>query len=201
MSDDAGATLVHVVRHGRTALNAEGRFRGLADPPLDDTGFAEVERTASRFSGRSVAAIATSRLLRARQTSDAVARVSGVEPAVDPGLLDVDMGAWQGLTPEEAAARDPDAFETYRRDPRSASTPSGEPLARVEQRVRSAVEALAAAHPGGEVVAVSHEAPIKLLVSGVLGVDGLGVWELDLPTASLTTIRIQGGRWQVVRVV
>lgn len=199
MSDD-GATLVHVVRHGRTALNAEGRFRGLADPPLDDTGLAEVERTAARLAGRAIAGIATSRLLRARQTADAIARTSGVEPTIDPGLLDLDMGRWQGLTPDEAAARDPGAFETYREDPRSASTPGGERLAVVEQRIRSAVEGLAVAHPGVEVVAVSHEAPIKLLVSGVLGVDGRGVWELDLPTASLTTLRVSRGRWQVVRV-
>jgi broad specificity phosphatase PhoE len=198
MSDDDA--LVHVVRHGRTALNAEGRFRGLADPPLDDAGLAEVERTAARLAGRTIAFVATSRLLRARQTADAVATVTGVKPSVDPGLLDLDMGVWQGLTPGQAADLDPDAFETYRTDPRSASTPGGERLAVVERRVRSAVEALSAAHPGGEVVAVSHEAPIKLLISGVLGVDGRAVWELDLPTASLTTLRVRRGSWQVVRV-
>jgi broad specificity phosphatase PhoE len=199
MSDDDA--LVHVVRHGRTALNAEGRFRGLADPPLDDTGLAEVERTAAQLAGRTIASVSTSRLLRARQTADAFAALTGVKPSVDPGLLDLDMGMWQGLTPEEAAARDPAAFEIYRNDPRSASTPEGERLAVVERRVRSAIEALAVAHPGDEVVAVSHEAPIKLLVSGILGVDGRGVWELDLPTASLTTLRVRPGSWQVVRVV
>jgi probable phosphoglycerate mutase len=33
-------TTIFLVRHGRTALNAEGRFRGRLDPPLDDRGFA-----------------------------------------------------------------------------------------------------------------------------------------------------------------
>jgi broad specificity phosphatase PhoE len=91
-------TLVHVIRHGRTALNAAGRFRGLADPPLDEAGLAEVAATAGGLRGRPVAWVATSRLLRARQTADAVARIVGVQPAVDPGLLDVDMGAWEGLS-------------------------------------------------------------------------------------------------------
>ncbi len=34
-------TRVHLVRHGRTVLNAEGRFRGRRDVPLDDRGFVD----------------------------------------------------------------------------------------------------------------------------------------------------------------
>jgi broad specificity phosphatase PhoE len=191
------STLVHVVRHGRTALNAQGRFRGLADPPLDEAGERGVAETALRLAGRHVSIVATSRLLRARQTADAVSLVTGVKPVVDPGLLDVDMGAWEGLTRAEAGERDPDAFAVYVRDPRAATVPGGDALADVETRIRSAVAALAAAHDGGEVVAVSHEAPIKLLVSAVLGVDGADVWALDLPTASLTTIHVDVDGWRI----
>jgi broad specificity phosphatase PhoE len=190
-------TLIHVIRHGRTALNAAGRFRGLADPPLDEAGLAEVAGTAEGLRGHAVAWIATSRLQRARETAEAVARVVGVEPVVDPGLLDVDMGAWEGLTKDEAGARDPAAFAVYSEDPRAATVPDGDALADVEARVLGAVANLAAAHPGQEVVAVSHEAPIKLLVSGLLGLDGAEVWSLDLATASRTTIRIDGTGWRI----
>ncbi|HZE17171.1 MAG TPA: histidine phosphatase family protein [Mycobacterium sp.] len=38
----AVVTRVYLARHGRTALNAEGRLRGLSDPPLDEVGIAEV---------------------------------------------------------------------------------------------------------------------------------------------------------------
>jgi broad specificity phosphatase PhoE len=190
-------TLIHVIRHGRTALNAAGRFRGLADPPLDEAGLAEVAGTAEGLRGHAVAWIATSRLQRACETAEAVARVVGVEPVVDPGLLDVDMGAWEGLTKDEAAARDPGAFAVYTENPRAATVPDGDALADVEARVLGAVASLAAAHTGGEVVAVSHEAPIKLLVSGLLGLDGADVWSLDLATASRTTIRIDGTGWRI----
>ena len=190
-------TLVHVIRHGRTALNAAGRFRGLADPPLDEAGLAEVGTTAGELQGHAVAWVATSRLRRARQTAEAIGRVVGLEPAEDPGLLDVDMGVWEGLTKDEAAASYPDAFAIYAEHPRDATVPGGDVLADVESRVLGAVAALAAAHPGGEIVAVSHEAPIKLLVSGLLGLDGPDVWSLDLPTASRTTIRIDGTGWRL----
>ena len=39
------STLVYLATHGRTALNAEDRLRGLSDPPLDEIGLAEVAKT------------------------------------------------------------------------------------------------------------------------------------------------------------
>jgi broad specificity phosphatase PhoE len=36
--------LVYLVRHGQTPLNESGVLRGLADPPLDETGRRQAER-------------------------------------------------------------------------------------------------------------------------------------------------------------
>ncbi|MGN6126328.1 MAG: histidine phosphatase family protein, partial [Humibacter sp.] len=43
-----------LIRHGQTALNAEGRLRGLANPPLDEVGRAEAEATAVALTGRGI---------------------------------------------------------------------------------------------------------------------------------------------------
>ena len=37
---------VYLARHGRTALNADDRLRGLSDPPLDQVGIADAARLA-----------------------------------------------------------------------------------------------------------------------------------------------------------
>lgn len=37
---------VYLVRHGETALNADGRLRGLADPELNETGEAQARAVA-----------------------------------------------------------------------------------------------------------------------------------------------------------
>jgi len=190
-------SLVHIVRHGRTALNADGRFRGLADPPLDTVGLQEVRSTALRLSGRSIAAIATSPLLRARQTAEAITQVVGVEAAIEPGLIDADMGQWQGLTREEAAARDPAEYERYRSNPRRLVIPGGDDVAAVEERVRTTIEELAAENDDLEVVVVSHELPIRLMMSAALGLDGPVLWELDLPTASMTSFIVGFRRWEI----
>ena len=195
------ATTIHVVRHGRTALNAQGRFRGLADPPLDEIGLAEADAVAALISSRtgsarSLAAIATSRLVRARQTAEAIGLAAGREPFVMDELLDLDHGSWQGLTPGEAQARHPEAYRRFRQDPRKTTAPGGEALAGVEARMRSALRILSTRYPGEEMVAVSHEIPIRLLLSGLRGIDGPGVWEFELPTAAVTTlIRKAEGDW------
>jgi ribonuclease H / adenosylcobalamin/alpha-ribazole phosphatase len=193
-------TTVLVVRHGRTALNAQGRFRGRQDPPLDEVGLAEVEETAAsiaaRPGGRPVAAIATSPLARARQTAETIGLATGREPFVLEELNDLDHGAWSGLTAEEARERDPQEYELFRRDPRSSVPPGGESLAEVERRMRGAIASLAARYPGEDVVAVSHEIPIRLLLSGINEVDGSGVWDIELPTASVNVlVRGTDGDW------
>ena len=189
---------VHVVRHGRTALNAQGRFRGRQDPPLDDVGLAEVEAAADTLAGRPIADIASSPLRRARQTAEAFGLVAGREPFALTDLLDLDHGEWEGLTPAEAEERDPEEYARFRSDPRASTPPGGEPLAQAERRMRAALGLLAWRYPGEEIVAVSHEIPIRLLLSRWRGIDGADVWAFPLPTASVTLVtRGAGGRWTI----
>ena len=58
-----------LVRHGRTAWNAEGRFQGQADPPLDDLGWEQAHRTAMVVAAMRPEAIVSSDLRRAHQTA------------------------------------------------------------------------------------------------------------------------------------
>jgi ribonuclease H / adenosylcobalamin/alpha-ribazole phosphatase len=192
------STTVHVVRHGRTALNATGRFRGLADPPLDEVGLDEAERAAERLAGLPLVAVATSPLRRAVQTAAAVAGPHRLTPVPIDGLLDLDHGSWTGLIPAEAEALDPEAYRRFREDPRACTPPGGERLAAVEQRVDALLDALAAGHAGEEIAVVSHEIPIRLLWSGLMRVDGPAMWDLILPTAGVLTIRLHDGVWEVV---
>ncbi len=185
-------TTIHVVRHGRTALNAQGRYRGLEDPPLDDEGRRQASAAAAALRGRPIAAVEHSSLRRAAETAAPIAHDAEVEPVVSVSLLDLDHGAWTAMTPEEARTLDPEAFRVFREDPRACTPPGGEPLAVVERRMLDAMDDLAVRFAGSEVVAVSHEIPIRLLVSRVGGIDGAAVWELKLTTGAITTIR--GGR-------
>jgi len=117
--------LIYVVRHGRTALNAQDRFRGRADPPLDQVGHVEALTAARTLEDLGLLAVHTSPLRRALETAGPIAERAGVPVHVVLGLTDLDYGRWEGRTRVEAAAADPVAFERFLRDPVNATLPRG----------------------------------------------------------------------------
>ena len=84
--------VVYLARHGQTALNAEGRIRGLEDPDLDEAGRAQAAALGRAFAEVPLCWVASSPLGRARQTAATVAGLHGLEAIADPHLLDRDYG-------------------------------------------------------------------------------------------------------------
>ena len=74
-------------RHGQTTWNAEHRFQGQTDIPLDETGEAQAEYAARRLATLRPDAIFASDLSRALQTAAPLARLTGLPVAADKGLL------------------------------------------------------------------------------------------------------------------
>lgn len=95
MTEPAPSRVI-LIRHGRTALNAEGRLRGLADPPLDDTGIAQARATAAALQPLGLRRVVSSPLQRAVHTAAIVAEASGVTNQADPAFNDRDYGPWTG---------------------------------------------------------------------------------------------------------
>ena len=173
-----------VVRHGRTAWNAEGRFQGWADVPLDDEGLDQSERAARAVAsllGESSSArsapvtLASSDLRRAAGTAEAIGRALGVPVTVDPALREVDVGRWEGLTSSEVEQHFPaehrawSAGEDVRRG-------GGETLSQAGRRVADAVRSLLEGAPA-DVVVVGHgmslQAALELLSrDGIIDLDG-----------------------------
>src|ERR1700756_3974088 len=95
------ADRVFLARHGRTALNAEDRLRGLSDPPLDEVGIAEVARLAEALAPKHPTAVICSPLQRAVATSQAIGSASGAPVTVDARLNDRDYGPMTGHLRDE----------------------------------------------------------------------------------------------------
>jgi glucosyl-3-phosphoglycerate phosphatase len=84
-------------RHGRTAWNAERRFQGQTDVPLDDVGIAQAKRAAQALQHLTPDRIVSSDLARARDTAAELANLVGQQVRVDPDLRETYAGAWEGL--------------------------------------------------------------------------------------------------------
>ena len=163
-----------LARHGETDWNRDGRFQGWADPPLNEAGRAQARVLAEQLRHTPFDAVYSSDLRRAHETAEIVAAPHGVEVVTDPGLREVDVGSWSGLTRAEIEERFPDA---ERHD--------GETREQHLTRVLETVERIARAHNGGRILVVSHGASLRALRRHCVGapvqrLENCAVYELHL---------------------
>jgi broad specificity phosphatase PhoE len=156
-------------RHGQTTWNAERRFQGQSDIPLDATGQAQAQRAARLLAGLRPDMIVSSDLSRAANTAAPLARLTGLDVILDKDLRERHGGQWEGLTDTEIRARYPAEHATW-------NPPDGEPTLVVADRVAGALRRIAAAvsddtRTGGAglAVVVSHGAALRLGASRLLG--------------------------------
>ena len=187
----------YFVRHGQTAWNEENRIQGRSDQPLNDVGRIQAQRVGARFTSHHVTGIFTSHLSRSRATAEAIARGNGhgATPVVEADLAEMDLGAWEGLTPSEVDARFDNAYQQWRRSPSSVRIPDAESAETFRARVRRIVGKLTGSMGKGEYVVVSHGGVIAAVLADVLGADydhllrrlrldnaGITALDLDAPT-------------------
>lgn len=193
----AGVCRLYLVRHGTTTLNVQNRYRGRRDIPLDATGYQDAVDAARRLSQAGLTAVYTGPLRRTIATAQIIADEARVpDLRILHGLNNVDYGAWEGMTAEEAATFDPEAFELYRTSPSRAACPMGERLGDAQHRMIDAVELIASRHPGETVTAVSHAVMIRLLLMQLTDIDDER-WRRPVRRGSVTEFLAGNGRIQL----
>jgi alpha-ribazole phosphatase len=187
-------TTILLVRHGQTAWNHEERFRGQVDLPLDDWGLQQVALVGRRIADQwKPTAIYASSLQRTLQTAAGIARACNLRTTIHDGLLDIDFGAFAGLTLQEAADQYPDIARAWQRAPHMVLFPDGQSLGDVRDRAEAAVEGIVANHPDQTVVLVTHVIICRLLLCAVLGLDSSHFWQFEPATASISVFEIYDG--------
>lgn len=178
------------VRHGPTHAR---HLVGWTDLPADLSDRPALDRLAAALPGD--APVVSSDLSRAAATADALA---GPRPRLppDPRLREIHFGAWEGLTADQAAARDPALSRAFWEG--RAAAPQGEDWEGLAARVAAAVDALAGPP---DVIVVAHFGAILAALQRARGLTTLQALAQRIDTLSLTEIaRTPGGGWQVGRI-
>jgi glucosyl-3-phosphoglycerate phosphatase len=186
-------------RHGQTVWNAERRFQGQTDIPLDETGVAQAERAARLLAALRPELIVSSDLSRAASTAAPLAQLTGLEVTLDKDLRERHGGGWEGLNDAEIRARYPAEHASW-------SPPDGEPSAAVADRVVGALQRVADRVAENErdgasrlAVVASHGAALRLGMSRFLGMpeelfDVLG----PLSNCSWSVLGQRRGHWRLL---
>jgi len=180
-------------RHGQTTWNAERRFQGQTDIPLDETGEAQAEYTAKRLATLRPDAIFASDLSRAQQTAAALSKLTGVPVIPDKELRERAGGDWEGLSDEDIRTR-------YPAERASWNPPNGEPTAVVADRVAAALTRIAQTLDRGQLaVVVSHGAALRLGMERLLGLPDEAAGALGpLSNCSWSVLARRRDRWRLL---
>jgi len=192
-----GTTRICLVRHGETEWNAARRIQGQIDIGLNDTGLRQAEAAGRWLARAGIVALYSSDLKRAWTTALAIGAAVGLLPESAPEMRERRYGIFEGLTYDEARAKFPDGYAAFEGRNADYDFENGESLKVMYARVTSKLQAIAAAHPGRNVVVVLHGGVLDIVNRFVRG-NGLEVpRDFLIPNAGINWISLSDGRWSL----
>lgn len=106
--------MIYLVRHGETEFNRERRLQGHVDSPLTEKGLAQARAVGELLAGLTAGGrwrLVSSPLGRAQRTAEIIAGRLGVGPVeIEPRLIELSWGEWDGRLRDDLAAAYPDTF-------------------------------------------------------------------------------------------
>ena len=183
-------TIFHLVRHAEHGLLGRvltGRMPGVS---LNERGREQALRLARHFSGRAVAAVASSPTERAQETAGPIAAALGLEVTTDAGLDEIDFGDWTGIAFE--ALQGLAEWQAWNQFRGTAPTPGGETMLEALGRALRCLGRWRQAVPDGEVVLVSHQDVLKAVLAHSLGAPLDLMQRIELGAGSCSVLRVFG---------
>jgi len=186
-------TTLLVVRHAQTLSNITGRYMGWIDEDLSEEGVWQAERLSQRLSRWPIAAVYSSPLKRTARTAEIVAAPHSLPVQRLEELGEIRLGAWEGMFADEIEAKFLNLWRAWKRDPSDIQMPGGESLSQVQQRAIAAFKSITQVNQGQQVLMVTHDIIVRLLVAYCLNVNTSIYRRLEVANASLTVIQVING--------
>jgi broad specificity phosphatase PhoE len=178
-----------VMRHGQTAASLRGAYSSRSDVPLTETGRVQALRAAERLRDAGLDAIHASPFDRARETAEAVGRMTGVSVVLDERLREIDYGPLEGFNRAEAEERFGATYTDWRRRPFGAEPPGMEPLEQALSRARSAAEE--AIEGSSRPLLVAHQGILRLVFVALDRIRREEYFETRIPEAEPIEVEIK----------
>ncbi len=189
-----------LVRHGQSSFNKESRIQGRSDCSiLTPNGHEQATKTGEALREIKLDAIYSSPLKRAAATTERILGASNclLSPIFDDDLLEIDLTPWSGMTVEEAKAKFPQDYKTWRQSPEDLTftkdSESFKPLSALMNQAADFINKLVKVHPlekNQTVLVVGHNAILRCLIIELLGRPEHTFRKLRLENASLCVLNL-----------
>lgn len=180
-------TVLYLVRHGTTDYNADLKYQGLADIPLNELGRKQGELLTLYFKDIKIDIGFTSNLMRAKQTLEYIlgarsANQGGNIPVIiEPELHEINLGIFETRPVAEVSVLFPAFQDDFIWRPGSLKVPRGESSVQVYNRMRDAILRIVKANQGKVIAMASHGFAIQTWLNYASGipVENMREWTLD----------------------
>jgi len=193
-------TNLFLVRHGETALNTKGVYYGLIDCELTEVGIEQVNNLAARLPRLQFDAILASPLKRALQTAAILSGLNEEQIIIDEGLMELNFGEWEGKAAEEIQATHPDEWQLWANDWRNYPPPGGESFQELEERVRFSLTELLHTYQDKNVLLVSHNSCLRIIMASLLKVGEQGFWNFTFEQGAYSWLEVSDGHCTIRKI-
>jgi len=128
---------------------------------------------------------------RTRSTARIIACGKKTDIVEMPGLREIDLGGWDGLTREEIQKRFPGAWERRGQDIAGIRPEGGESFADLSARVIPTFQEIVQRRDP-HVLVVAHAGVIRVIIAHILGMPIQNIFSLRIAYGSASTVEING---------
>ena len=180
-------TYVLLIRHGENAWVGTDRLAGRTPGVfLNEKGRSQAAALADMLKSQPLAAIYSSPLERCLETAQPVADVLNLPVRHEPGVLEVDYGAWRAQSLKDLAQLP--EWQMVQHFPSTFRFPEGETLREVQARAVATVERLHEDHPNEVVAVFSHGDVIRTTIAHYMGTPLDLFQRVHISTASISVL-------------
>lgn len=192
---------LYITRHGQTEWNIQSRMQGWADSPLTVTGVEAARQLGKRLQDVPLNAVYSSTSGRTIHTAQLIIGERTTPLIQKEDLREINVGEWQGMLSTDIEKDFADQLKTYYEHPSQFEPTSGESFHMLKERILGAVEDIAAAHPNGHVLIVTHGVVKKCLINHFSGAQLDSLWDPPfIHGTSLTMLEIDTDRRELTMI-
>lgn len=184
-----------LIRHGQTDWNAEGRWQGQLQVPLNDAGLEQARLLGAYLQDHPITAVFSSDLSRAHTTATRVAEPHALNVQADTRWRELHLGILQGLTTNEINTQHGDVALKMREDYLDYVVPQGESRRAMQTRAYEAYREIVASEPGPEIAIVSHGGTIRVVLMKLFGDD---IVQKSVRNTSISIIETDGEKHRLL---
>ncbi|MDM2924552.1 adenosylcobalamin/alpha-ribazole phosphatase [Citrobacter sp. Cpa228] len=177
-----------LVRHGETEANVAGLYSGHAPTPLTERGIAQAQSLSGLLHNVPFDNVLCSELERARHTTQLILGDREIPVRIMPELNEMCFGDWEMRHHRDLAREDAENYAIWCNDWQNATPTNGEGFQAFSQRVERFIAQLADYKDSQNLLVVSHQGVLSVLVARLL----------SMPAAAMWHFRIEQGCWSAI---